>query len=151
MSPLEGDVITKYECCLQIAKPLPQIEWTDEKGGKRKMRRIKKIIFTGLLAGALTFPVVLCPGQEKKENASKKETSKKSMSESAKGKVRQEWQNIKKDSKEAGQEVKESSKSFTDSAKKESKKIGEALRKAGKQIKQGLHETFKGLKKLFKE
>ena len=115
------------------------------------MRRIKKIIFIGLLAWALTFPIVLCPGQEKKENTSKKETPKKSMSESAKGKVRQEWQNIKKDSKEAGQELKESSKPFTDSAKKDSKKIGESLRKAGKQIKESLHETFKGLKKLFKE
>ena len=115
------------------------------------MSRAKKIIFIGLLAWALTFPVVLCPGQEKQENTSKKETPKKSMSESAKGKVREEWQNIKKDSKEAGQEVKESGKPFTDSAKKESKKIGEALQKAGKQIKQGLHETFKGLKKLFKE
>ncbi len=115
------------------------------------MSRAKKIIFIGLLAWALTFPVVLCPGQEKQANTSKKETPKKSMSESAKAKVREERQYIKKDSKEAGQEVKESSKRLTDSAKKESKTIGESLRKAGKQIKESLHETFKGLKKLFKE
>ncbi len=115
------------------------------------MRRITKIIFIGLLAWALTFPVVLCPGQQKQENTSKKGTPKRSMSESAKGKVQEEWQNVKKDAKEAGQEVKESGKRLTDSAKKESKKIGESLRKAGKQIKESLHETFKGLKKLFKE
>jgi hypothetical protein len=131
--------------------PLPQIEWTDEKGGKREMGRIKKIIFIGLLAEALIFPVVPCPGQEKKENASKKETPKKGISESAKGKAQEEWQEAKKESKEAGQELKESGKQFTDSAKKESKKMGETIKKAGNAFRESLHETFKGLKKLFKE
>lgn len=115
------------------------------------MGRIKKIIFIGLLAGALIFPAVLCPGQEKNENTSKKKAPKKSMSESAKGKAQEEWQNVKKDSKEAGQELKESGKQFTDLAKKESKKMGEALKKAGNAFRESLHETFKGLKKLFKE
>jgi hypothetical protein len=131
--------------------PLPQIEWTGEKGGKRAMRRTQKIIFIGLLALALTFPVVLCPGQEKQENTSKKETPKKSMSESAKGKVQEEWQKAKKDAKEAGQELKETGKQFSDSAKKESKKIGESFKDAGKAFGESLHVTFKGLKKLFKE
>jgi len=115
------------------------------------MRRIKKIIFIGLLAGALTFPVVLCPAQEKQEKTIKKETPKKSTSESAKGKVQEEWQKAKKDAKEARQELKETGKQFSDSAKKESKKIGETLKKAGKAFGESLHETFKGLKKLFKE
>ena len=151
MSPLESDVITKNECCLRIVKPLPRIEWTDEKGGKREMRRIKEIIFISLLAWTLTFPVALCAGAEKQENSSKKGTPKKSMSESAKGKVREEWQKAKKDAKEAGQELKGTGKQFSGSAKKESKKTGEALKKAGKEFKESLHETFKGLKKLFKE
>ena len=112
------------------------------------MRRIKKIIFIGLLAGALTFPVALCPGQEKQENTGKKETPKKSTSESAKGKAQEEWQKAKKDAKEGGQELKETGKQFSDSAKKESKKIGETLKKAGKAFGESLHETFKGLKKL---
>jgi len=115
------------------------------------MGRINKIIFIGLLAGTLIFPLVPCPGQEKKENTSKQETPKKSTAESAKGKAREEWRNIKKDSKEAGQELKESGKQFTDSAKKESKKIGEALKKSGNSLRESLHETFKGVKKLFKE
>ena len=115
------------------------------------MRRIQKIVFIGLLAWALAFPVVLCPDQEKKENASKKETPKKSMSASAKGKVQEEWQKAKKDTKEAGQELKETGKQFSGSAKKESKKIGETLKKAGNAFRESLHETFKGLKKLFKE
>jgi flagellar biosynthesis/type III secretory pathway M-ring protein FliF/YscJ len=131
--------------------PLPKIEWTREKGGKRAVSRAKKIIFIGLLAWALTFPIVLCPGQEKQENTSKKETPKKSMSESAKGKVQEEWQKAKKDTKEAGQELKRTGKQFSDSAKKESKKMGEALKKAGKALGESLHEIFKGLKKLFKE
>ena len=115
------------------------------------MGRIRKIIFIGLLAGALFFPVVLCPGQEKKENTSKQETPKKSTAESAKGKAQEEWQNVKKDSKKAGQELKESGKQFTDTAKQESKKMGEAIKKAGNAFRESLHETFKGLKKLFKE
>jgi hypothetical protein len=131
--------------------PLPRIEWTDEKGGWREMERIKKIIFIGLLAGALTLPVVPCPGQEKKENASKPETPGKSTSESTKGKAQEEWRKVKKDSKEAGQELKESGKQFTDSAKKESKKMGDAFKKAGNSFRESLHETFKGLKKLFRE
>src|SRR3989304_1718880 len=131
--------------------PSPQIEWMGEKGGKRAVSRTNKIIFIGLLAWALTFPVVLCSGQEEKENPSKRETPKKSMSESAKGKVQEEWQNAKKDAKEAGQELKETGKQFTGLAKKESKKIGETLKKAGKAFGESLRETFKGLKKLFKE
>jgi len=115
------------------------------------MGRIQKIIFICLLAWAFTFPVVLCPGQEKKENTGKKETPNKSISQSAKGKAQEEWQNVKKDSKEAGQELKESGKQFSDSVQKESKKIGEALKKSGNAFRESLHETFKGLKKLFKE
>ena len=115
------------------------------------MRRIQRIIFISLLAWALTVPVVLCPGQEKQESTSKKETPKKSTSESAKGKAQEEWQKVKKDAKEAGQELKESGKQFTDSVKKESKKIGDDLKKAGKAFRENLHETFEGLKKLFKE
>jgi F0F1-type ATP synthase membrane subunit b/b' len=115
------------------------------------MRRIKKIIFIGLLAGALTFPVVLCPGQEKQENTSKKETPKKSTSESAKRKVQEKWQKAKKDTKEAGRELKKTGKQFSDSAKKESKKMGETLKKAGKDLGESLRGTFQGVKKLFRE
>lgn len=115
------------------------------------MRRAPKIIFMGLLVWVLTFSFGLCPAQEKQENTREKATPKRSVSESAKGKVQEEWQKVKKDSKEAGKEMKESGKQFTDSAKDESKKIGEALRKAGKQFQESLQETFKGLKKLFKE
>jgi hypothetical protein len=159
--------------------PWPQIEWTDEKGGKREMRRFKKIIFMGLLAWALTFPVALCPGAEKWENSGKKETPKKIQLEKTKGKAQEEWKKGRKDAKRAGREFKESGKQFANSAKKESNKTGEALnkagkeskesgkqfansakkesektggalQKAGKEIKESLHETFKSLKKLFK-
>jgi hypothetical protein len=131
--------------------PLLQIKWTGEKGGKRAMRRTQKFIFIGLLAWALTFSVVLCPGQEKQENRGKKEAPQKSIPESVKGKVQEDWQKVKKDAKEAGQELKETGKQFTDSTKKESKKIGETFKEAGKAFKESLQETFKGLKKLFKD
>jgi hypothetical protein len=131
--------------------PLPQIEWTGKKGGKSAMRRTQKIILVGLLAWALTIPVLLCPGQENQGNTRKKETPKKSTSESAKGKAQEEWQKVKKDAKEAGQELKESGKQAAGSAKKESKKIGETFKDAGKAFKESLQETFKGLKKLFQE
>lgn len=115
------------------------------------MSRIKRIIFTGLLAWVLTFSAVPCPGEEKQEGTGTKEAAKKSLSEKTKGKVREEWQNVKKDAKEAGREFKESGKQAAGSAKKESKKTGEALKEAGREIKEGFKETFSGLKKLFKE
>jgi len=130
---------------------LRSIERADEKGGERPMSRIKRMIFTGLLAWFLTFSAVPSPGEEKQEGTATKETAKKSPSEKTKGKMREEWQNVKKDAKEAGREFKESGKQLKDSAKKESKKTGEALKEAGREIKKGFKETFGGLKKLFKE
>lgn len=127
------------------------MERTDEKGGKRPMSRSKRIICTGLLAWFLTFSAVPCPGGDKQEGTGTKETPKKSLSEKTKGKVQEEWQNVKKDAREAGREFKESGKQLADSAKKESKKTGEALKEAGREIKEGFKETFSGLKKLFKE
>ena len=81
------------------------------------MRRIQKIVFSGLLACFLAIPVVLYPGQ--------------SMSESAKAKAQEEWQKVKKDAKEAERELKESGKQAAGEAKKESKKIGETFKDAG--------------------
>ena len=115
------------------------------------MSKSKRIICTGLLAWFLIFSAVPSPGEEKQEGTGTKDTAKKSLSEKMKGKVREEWQNVKKDTKEAGREFKESGKQAADSAKKESKKTGEALKEAGREIKAGFKETFSGLKKLFKE
>jgi hypothetical protein len=115
------------------------------------MSRIKKLIFTGLLAWALALSAAPCLGGEKQEGTGTKETAKKSPPEKTKGKMQEEWQNVKKDAKEAGREFKESGKQLADSAKKESKKTGEALKEVGREIKEGFKDTFGGLKKLFKE
>jgi hypothetical protein len=117
--------------------------------GKRAMSRVKRMVFTGLLAWALTFSSVPCSGEEKQESTSKKEVPEKSASEKKTGKVQEEWQKVKKDTQEAGREFKESGKQVADAAKKESKKTGEVLKKAGREIEKTFREIFNRLKKLF--
>jgi hypothetical protein len=134
---------------LELSALAPHRKDGRERGGKG-MKRIKKIIIISLLAWAFIFPLVLCPGEEKRESLNKKEVAEKSVSEKKTGKVNEDWQKVKKDAQEAGREFKESGKQLADAAKKGSKKTGEALKKGGNEFKEGLKETFRGLKKLFK-
>jgi superfamily II DNA/RNA helicase len=148
MNHLWDAVTIEYEWGPSIN--FPGVAWNAQTGKEeRAMSRIKRMVFTGLLAWALTFSSVPGSGEEKQESTSKKEGPEKSAPEKKTGKVQEEWQKVKKGTQEAGREFKESVKQLADSAKKESKETGGALKKAGREIKKTFREIFKGLKKLF--
>jgi len=130
---------------------LLSIKQRDDKGGERKVGRLKQFIGLTLFALMLIFSMALAQGQEKEELLGKKESTPKSLVEKAKQKAKEEMKAIKRDTKEAGKELKDSAAEFPDKAGKEFEKTRGALKKTGKKLKERFKEAFEDLKKLFKK
>jgi hypothetical protein len=150
---LEGNTlrVLLYKSMICPLPFLSLIKREDDKGGPRKMERIKQWMLLTLVTLLLIFLPILGHGQEKAELPKGKGTSPKSLMEKAKQKAKEEIKEVKKDTKEAGKELKKSATALPDKAGKEFKKTGKALKETGKGLKERLKETWDDLKKLFKK